>query len=74
MSPLLSLLSRSTRRRPAFCRPVSRPRLEALDDRVAPAILSTIAYFVPYPNGNLPQAGLIEDSSGNLFGTTEGKR
>jgi uncharacterized repeat protein (TIGR03803 family) len=51
-------------------RPTLKPWLEALEDRLAPAAVATLASFNPYPNGASPQAGVIEDSSGNLFGTT----
>jgi uncharacterized repeat protein (TIGR03803 family) len=45
-------------------------RLEALEDRLAPALISTLASFVPNADGAAPQSDLIMDSSGNFYGTT----
>jgi uncharacterized repeat protein (TIGR03803 family) len=42
--------------------------LEPLESRLTPS-LSTLASFVP-PTGAYPEAGVIMDSSGNLYGTT----
>jgi uncharacterized repeat protein (TIGR03803 family) len=60
-----------TRRAPARQRaPRFRPRLETLEARVTPSSgLSTLALFNG-ANGAEPFAGLIADSSGNLYGTT----
>ena len=71
------LTSRRSPRREAHRRFTSlRPRLEALEDRTvpsatisAPASLSTLASFNPYPNGTQLFSGVIEDSRGNFFGT-----
>jgi uncharacterized repeat protein (TIGR03803 family) len=43
--------------------------LHRLEDRLAPAAIATLDSFIPFPNGALPQAGLVLDGSGNLFGT-----
>ena len=50
--------------------PHTRSRLcvELLEDRVVPSTLTTVASF-GYTHGALPYAGVVEDSSGNLFGT-----
>jgi uncharacterized repeat protein (TIGR03803 family) len=54
-----------SRRRPA------KLHLEQLETRVTPSYsLSTLASFV-FPDGAHPDAGLIMDSSGNLYGTTQ---
>jgi uncharacterized repeat protein (TIGR03803 family) len=45
-------------------------RLEQLEYRWVPSV-ATVATFYPFPNGFTPRAGLVEDSHGNLFGTTE---
>src|SRR5271165_1371463 len=44
--------------------------MEALEDRLAPATLSTIASFNPYPSGETPKSNVVFDSQGDLFGTT----
>ena len=54
--------------------PQRRPRpaplfLEQLETRLTPS-LSTLASFIA-PAGSSPQAAVIMDSSGNLYGTTE---
>ena len=48
--------------------------LERLEDRWAPANLATITTLASFNGGNgaLPEAGLILDNSGNLFGTASG--
>ena len=56
--------------------PAARPRkarlfLEQLESRVTPSFgLSTLGIFTG-ANGQSPKAGLIMDSSGNLYGTTD---
>src|SRR5215831_5597290 len=52
-------------------RPRSIPMLHRLEDRLAPAAIATLGCFIPFPNGASPHAGLVQDSSGNLFGTTQ---
>jgi uncharacterized repeat protein (TIGR03803 family) len=54
------------RRRPAWHRPSFRPRLEQLENRLTPS-LTTLASL---PSQH-PGAGLVADSSGNLYGTTQ---
>jgi len=45
--------------------------LETLEDRLAPASIVTVASFASSgSNGEYPHGGLVEDSNGNLFGTT----
>jgi hypothetical protein len=46
-----------------------RPWLEALEDRLAPATLTTLASFTS-STGTGPDGGMVMDSQGNLFGTT----
>ena len=58
---------RRGRRRPGP-RP-TQPRLEPLEIRLVPT-LTTLATFTG-ANGANPYASVIEDSSGNLFGTTQ---
>src|SRR5580704_4584375 len=55
------------RRRPAF-----RPHVEPLENRLVPATTSTLHSFAgPTTDGASPAFGrLMEDSHGNLFGTT----
>jgi uncharacterized repeat protein (TIGR03803 family) len=48
----------------------SRLSLELLEGRVVPSTLTVLAAFHG-ADGSTPNGGLIEDSSGNLFGTTE---
>jgi uncharacterized repeat protein (TIGR03803 family) len=43
-----------------------------LEDRFAPAQISTVASFIPYPNGAVPLSDLAVDSHGNLYGTSGG--
>ncbi|MBY0522985.1 MAG: hypothetical protein K2R98_06285 [Gemmataceae bacterium] len=62
--------ARSERRRARGQTRSFRPCLESLEQRLAPAAVSTLASLVPFPYGTNPQAGLVRDSSGNLFGTT----
>ncbi len=47
----------------------ARPQMEQLETRLTPS-LSTLASFFA-PNGSAPYAGLVMDSSGNLYGTTK---
>jgi uncharacterized repeat protein (TIGR03803 family) len=69
MHQWLTLASRAARRpaphRTAVRRQPSRPRLELLEDRLTPATLTTLASGL-----STPQGGMVEDSHGNLFGTT----
>jgi uncharacterized repeat protein (TIGR03803 family) len=44
-------------------------QVELLEDRLVLS-LTTLASFQYFPNGSTPNCGLVEDSSGNLFGTT----
>src|SRR5262245_15584885 len=44
-------------------------QIELLEDRVVPANLTPLASF-DGSNGAYPYGGLIQDNSGNLFGTT----
>ncbi len=55
------------RRRPAF-----RPHVELLENRLVPATTSILHFFAgPTTDGSSPAFGrLLEDSNGNLFGTT----
>src|SRR5262245_1749170 len=65
-------LSRSRRQRPptpARLPARTRPGLEVLEDRLAPANIVLLASFTG-SNGANPLSGLIADSGGNLFGTT----
>jgi uncharacterized repeat protein (TIGR03803 family) len=61
--------SRCAKGRRRASRPTVKPRLELLEDRLAPANIVPLASF-NFGNGAYPYAGLVEDSSGNLFGTT----
>ena len=45
-----------------------RPTLEVLESRWVPSLVTLTTFS--YPSICFPRAGLIEDSSGNLFGTT----
>jgi hypothetical protein len=63
-------LEKKRAKRQAF-RQRLKPQLETLEDRFAPAALTTLASFDSLSKGMFPQAGLVEDSKGNLFGTTE---
>jgi len=44
--------------------------VEVLEDRVTPSVFIDLASFTG-SNGSSPYAGVVEDGSGNLFGTTE---
>ena len=64
--------SRSRRGQPRPARRGTRLVLEALETRATPSFgLSSLAFFNG-ANGAAPEAGLIMDSSGNLYGTTAG--
>ena len=60
-----NLATTSPQRRHTF-----RPGLEALEIRLTLS-LTTLASFGAFPNGYSPVGGVIMDSSGNLYGTTE---
>ncbi len=47
----------------------TRLQVEPLEDRLVLS-LTAFASFQYFPNGSTPDCGLVEDSSGNLFGTT----
>jgi uncharacterized repeat protein (TIGR03803 family) len=60
----------SARRDRKLPRPSARPFLEPLETRLTPSfVLTTLASFNG-ANGNGPDAGLMMDNSGNLYGTT----
>ena len=61
---LASNLHRHKRRQQA------RPLLEHLEDRLTPANIVPLASFLN-TTGATPSGVLVEDSSGNLFGTTQ---
>jgi hypothetical protein len=48
----------------------ARPRLERLEDRLTPANIVPLASFLN-TTGATPSGVLVEDSSGNLFGTAQ---
>ena len=51
----------------------ARLRIECLEMRITPSYsLTDLASFNGTNGGATPSGGLVEDSSGNLFGTTEG--
>ncbi len=65
-----AVLRRRGCRRPQ--RAFVRLHLEQLETRLTPSyVLSTLASFNG-SNGSFPKAGLVMDSSGNLYGTTSG--
>src|SRR5690349_608740 len=53
-------------------RPLCTARLsvQLLEDRVTPATITNLASF-DGANGYYPSTGVVEDGSGNLFGTAE---
>src|SRR5436853_1108375 len=68
--------ARSWFRKIFACSPVStrRPRktrlyAEALEGRCVPSIV-TLAQFNDLSSGSMPEGALVEDKSGNIFGTT----
>jgi uncharacterized repeat protein (TIGR03803 family) len=61
---------KTTKGRPTRPRPTARLRLVELEPRIAPATLSTLASLTQFPGGAEPFGGLVQDASGDLFGTT----
>src|ERR1700677_3657204 len=69
---LFPALTRASRKIAKPARPTRRsfrPTLEVLETRLTPSTLITLEAFNG-TNGRSPIAGVIEDGSGNLFGTT----
>ncbi|HTU21483.1 MAG TPA: choice-of-anchor tandem repeat GloVer-containing protein, partial [Gemmataceae bacterium] len=58
-------------RTPAHSPARIRPCLEVLEDRLAPANFMSVYDFTGGSLGSMPNGGVILDSSGNLYGTTE---
>ena len=63
--------ARRTAPQPVAAPKTARLFLEQLETRVVPSFgLSTLGFFTGGNGGAHPQAGLIMDGSGNLYGTT----